>query len=168
MGTPYSDIKIIDSQAVSIASELYGIKGAALALVGDVDFNFRIDSEENMYLLKVSRPDANQEYLKFQQEILQHVAKSDPDIVSAVPLPGLQGNYVSETKDESGNIRQVRLLTWVEGRLWSEVNPVSNKLLFSLGEEAGRLTLVLQGFKHPLARRDFEWDVASSGLDRYL
>ena len=44
MGTPYSDIKIIVSQAVNIASDLFGIKGGALALVGDVDFNFRIES----------------------------------------------------------------------------------------------------------------------------
>jgi Ser/Thr protein kinase RdoA (MazF antagonist) len=163
MGTPYSDIKIIVSQAVNIASDLFGIKGGALALVGDVDFNFRIESEDNMYLLKVSRPGANQEYLEFHQEILQHVANGDSDIVSPVPLPDLQGNYISETKDESGNIRKVRLLTWLDGRLWSGVNPVSNKLLFSLGEEAGRLTLVLQGFKHPLAKRNFEWDLARSG-----
>jgi len=160
MRTDYPKIKITRQQAERITDELFGKKGVALTLVGDVDFNFRIDSEDNMYLLKVSRPDANQEYLDFQQEILHHVAKSDPEIISPVPLPDLQGNFISETADESGNLRKVRLLTWVEGRLWSGVNPVTNSLLFSLGEEAGRLTKALQGFEHPLALRNFEWDIA--------
>jgi len=163
MGTPYSDIKIIVSQAVNIASDLFGIKGGALALVGDVDFNFRIESEDNMYLLKVSRPDTDAAYLEFQQAILQHVANSDVEIISPVPLPDRQGSYISETEDTFGNVRKVRLLTWVEGRLWSGVNPVNNSLLFSLGEEAGRLTNALQGFKHPLVSRDFEWDLPQAG-----
>ena len=163
MTTDYPKIKITGQQAEGIVSELFGIKGAALSLPGELDFNFRIESKGKRYLLKVGRPDANYEYLEFQQAILQHVAESNREIVSPVPLPDLQGIYISETKDDSGNIRMVRLLTWVEGRLWSGVNPVNNRLLYSLGEEGGRLSLALQGFEHPLALRDFEWDVARAG-----
>ena len=163
MNTSYPEIKISSSQATDITLKLYGLKGTALSLPGEVDFNFKIESEKGRFLLKVSRPDADLEYLGFQQEILQHVAESDPEITSPVPIPDFQGNYISETKDESGNIRMVRLLTWMEGRLWSGVNPVNNNLLFSLGEEAGRLSKALHGFEHSLALRDFEWDVARAG-----
>ena len=159
----YPKIKITSQQAESIVYELFGKKGMAHALPGELDFNFRIDSKGKKYLLKVGRPDANQEYLEFQQAILHHVAESNQEIISPVPLPDLHGNYISDIKDNSGNIRKVRLLTWVEGRVWSGVNPVSNNLLFSLGEEAGRLSLALQGFEHPLAHRGFEWDVARAG-----
>ena len=159
----YPKIKITSQQAESIVFELFGKKGVAHALPGELDFNFRLDSKGKKYLLKVGRPDANQEYLEFQQAILHHVAESNQEIISPVPLPDLQGNYISDIKDNSGNIRKVRLLTWVEGRVWSGVNPVTNNLLFSLGEEAGRLSLALQGFDHPLAHRGFEWDVARAG-----
>ena len=30
-------------------------------------------------------------------------------------------------------------------------------------KQAGKLTAALQGFDHPLAQRDFEWDVAQAG-----
>jgi len=116
--------------------------------------------------LKISRPGADAAILKFQQEILQYVAKNDTEITSPVPLPDLMGNYISETADETGNIRKVRLLTWVEGRLWSGVNPVNHRLLYSLGEKAGQLTKALQGFEHSLAFRNFEWDVARAGWTR--
>jgi len=162
----YTKTKISESRATSIAFELYGIKGRAVSLPGEVDLNYRIKTVSESYLLKIGRPEADSEYLKFQQTILQHVAKSDPEIISPVPIPNLHGSYISEIKDEEGTMRQVRLLTWVEGRLWSSVNPITNHLLHSLGEEAGRLTKTLQGFEHPQANRSYEWDVAQAGWTR--
>ena len=67
MSIKYSEIIITNNQAAGIAFELYGIQGRAVSLPGEVDFNFRIDSEDGKYLLKVSRPDADLEYLVFQQ-----------------------------------------------------------------------------------------------------
>jgi len=162
----YKNIKISDKQAISIVSELYGIQGKAAPLPGELDLNFKIKAPTETFLLKVSRPGTDAAYLEFQQAILQFVTNSDSRITSPVPIADLQGNFISEIKDEAGNIRKVRLLTWIDGRLWSAVNPVSNNLLFSLGEEAGHLTNGLQGFEHPLALRDFEWDVAQAGWTR--
>lgn len=162
----FSEIQISEKQAEDIARSLFGIRGKALSLPGELDFNFRIKAADKSYLLKVGRPEIKQDYLEFQQGILQHVAQSNTRIISPVPLPDLQGNYISETRDEAGNIRKVRLLSWVEGRLWSGVNPIGNRLLYSLGEEAGRLSKSLEGFKHPLAERDFEWDLAQAGWTR--
>ena len=166
MKTDYPNMKITVRQAEDITEELYGIRGKATALPGERDFNFRISAEGKRYLLKVSRPDARQDFLEFQQQLLQQVAASGTNVRSPVPFPDLRGNPISETRDEKGQIRKVRLLSWIEGRLWSEVNPVSNRMLSSLGEEAARLTLALQGFEHPLAEREFEWDLANAAWTR--
>ena len=122
--TSYPKVLITDEEARQIALDLYGISGEVFALPGWIDFNFRIEAEDRSYLLKVGRPDTKQDSLEFQLAILKHVAQSNTGIISPVPLPDLQGNYISETTDDSGTIRKIRLLTWVEGRLWSGVNPV--------------------------------------------
>ena len=166
MSTAYPNAKISEHEAGQIAEGLYGMEGSIQALPGEIDFNFRIETEGKSYLLKVGRPGANLDYLEFQQAILQHVAKSDCGIISPVPVPDLQGSYISITRDAEGNKRYVRLLTWVEGRLWSGVNPLGEKQLYSLGEEAGRLTGALKGFQHPLTVRDFEWDLAQAAWTR--
>lgn len=163
MSTIYPDFLISNTQAENISLDLFGIQGKAIPLPGELDINFRIESVKASFLLKVSRPDTSADYLEFQQAILQHVERSDPELNSPIPLPDLHGSYVSETTDESGTVRKVRLLSWVEGRLWSGVNPISHSLLFSLGKEAGRLSLALRDFKHSLTERDFEWDVARAG-----
>ena len=166
MSTGYPEITISSSQATDITLKLYGLKGTALSLPGFEDFNFRIESEKGRFLLKVSRPDADQEYQEFQQEILQYVAEHNEGIESPVPIADIHGNLISEYTDQAGNTRKVRMLTWMEGRLWSGVNPVKDALLFSLGEQAGRLTKGLQGFKHPFAMQESEWDVARSAWTR--
>jgi len=163
MKSDYPKVKITIQQAARIAEELYGITGKVASLPGEQDFNFKVTTEGKSYLLKVARPGADKEYLQFQQAILQHVIESDPGIITPAPLCDLRGNYISETADAEGNKRKVRLLNWIEGRLWSGVNPKRDGLLFSLGREAGRLTNALQGFDHPLAFRNFEWDVARAG-----
>ena len=166
MDTVYSHIKISEKEAEHIAYELYGIRAKAVSLPGELDFNFRINSEKERFLLKVSRPDTDLKYLEFQQEILQYVASSELGIQSPHPLPDVHGKLLSEYADPSGKVRKVRLLSWMEGRLWSSVNPIKEDLLLSLGEQAGRLTRALQGFAHPLAQREFEWDVARAGWTR--
>ncbi len=155
----YAAIKITTAQAEEILASNYGITGIAKELPGELDFNFRIDvSGSPSYIVKVSRPDADVAYIEYQQALLRHVGtqlETSPRI-----LRDKKGNSLVRIKDEQGEERLVRVLTWVAGRMWSEVNPVSNGLLGSLGTEAARVMMALKGFDHPQAHRAFEWDVA--------
>ncbi|MGK0386681.1 MAG: Ser/Thr protein kinase RdoA (MazF antagonist), partial [Patiriisocius sp.] len=57
---------ISNSEAISIAHNLYTITGAVTRLPGDEDFNFKITTESNkVYLLKISAADQQEEILKF-------------------------------------------------------------------------------------------------------
>ena len=159
----YTDIKISIPQAEQILFQLYGIKGKASELPGEIDFNFRIKVKDGEgYILKISRPNEDENYLDFQAKILQHVETNGKNLIAPKVINDTNGNSISEIDDELGNNRKVRLLTWVPGRIWSSVNPQLNDLRFSLGEQCGLITKALQGFSHPEANRDFVWDVAQS------
>ena len=162
MGENYLSISIQIDQASKIAKSLYQVSGEVISLPGEIDFNFCIKSDSGSYLLIISRPEADVEFIEFQQELLDHVAKTSASINVPVTFPDQDGNFISEITDESGNARRVRLLSWIEGRIWSSVNPITNRLLYSLGEQAGRLTNALKGFDHTMAKRKFEWDVAQA------
>jgi 4-aminobutyrate aminotransferase-like enzyme/Ser/Thr protein kinase RdoA (MazF antagonist) len=162
MGVDYLSIQIKIDQAEKIVKDLYQIDGKAIALPGELDFNFRIKTETDSYILKICRPDEVVSYIEFQQELLNHVANSKDEIDAPKTFPDRDGNFISEITDAAGNVRKVRLLSWMDGRLWSSVNPIQDNLLFSLGEETGKLTNALQGFDHPEAHREFVWDVAQA------
>ena len=157
----YSKIKITADQAIKIAAENFNVQGRAKTLPGEIDFNFKIDaSDGKQYILKVSRPNENGDYLDFQQKLLLYASEHAKDLTSPEVIPDSQGNLISEINDDFGQIRKVRLLSWISGRVWSGVNPQLDDLRYSLGEQCGRLTRALQGFDHPEAHREFVWDVA--------
>ncbi len=159
----YGILKITTEQAQEITEQLFGIKGVAFPLPGEVDFNFRIKTNKGHgYILKVSRPEEDTDYLDYQQQLLLYVEQRAEGIISPKVIKDASGNMVSNYMDEQGKLRKVRLLSWVPGRIWSGVNPQLDDLRFSLGEQCGLLTNALSGFDHPQARRNFEWDVSQS------
>ena len=159
----YNQIKISIQQAEKILFELYGIKGNASLLPGYVDFNFRIKvTNKEGFILKISRPKENKKYLEFQQHLLQFIKNESKNLIAPKPIKDKNNNLISEIIDEYDNQRSVRLLTWVSGKVWSSVNPQLEDFRFSLGKQCGLLTKVLQGFDHPEAHYNFEWDIAQS------
>lgn len=163
MEEDYLSIQIPVDQATTIARSLYKISGEVIALPGEIDFNFRIFSDSGSFLLKISRPEANVELIDFQHSLLNHLAGSEIHLKVPRICQDQDGKLVSELKDESGHVRKVRLLTWIEGRTWSTVNPITDRLLYSLGKQGGRFTEALKGFDHAMAKRKFDWDVAQAG-----
>ncbi|MDD7914848.1 phosphotransferase [Polaribacter ponticola] len=159
----YNAIKITTQKAEEILFDVFKIKGTATSLPGEIDFNFRIkvDNSEG-YILKISRPNEDENYLDFQQKLLQYVAENGEDLIAPKVVNEKEGKAIATIKDDFGNHRKVRLLTWISGRVWSSVNPQLNNLRFSLGKQCGLLTASLKGFNHKKATREFVWDVAQS------
>ncbi|MGB6153833.1 MAG: aminotransferase class III-fold pyridoxal phosphate-dependent enzyme [Pricia sp.] len=159
----FASLNISPQKAESLALALFNVHGSATPLPGYIDFNFRIKGDDgDGHILKISRPDENWAYLDFQQQLLLHVAQNGHGLIAPRVVTDTEGNKISSFLDTAGNQRMVRLLSWVPGRLWGDVNPQLDDLRYSLGECCGRLTQALQGFDHPQAHRDFEWDVARS------
>ncbi len=150
-------------QAEELCLKEYAIKGTASVLPGELDHNYKIETENNRsYILKINRPGTNPEYLDFQEKLLLHIQKKQHDIKFPSIIPTTSGNYSFTFKDAENEIRSVRLLEWIDGRLWSSVNPQSDQLRFSLGAACGEITKLLQGFHHSVASRKFDWDIAQA------
>lgn len=159
----YDNLKISNQQAEDILFKLFQIKGKATALPGELDFNFRIKVDNGPgYILKISRPNENENYLDFQQQLLQFVADHGRNLMAPKVISDTNGNAISKITDDFGKERHVRLLSWVSGRVWSGVNPQLDDLRYSLGKQCGLLTQALQRFDHAEAHRGFDWDVAQS------
>jgi len=157
----YSALQISIAEAERIAFNIYGLNGKATILNGELDFNFKLSiSEKEAYVLKISRPDQLLDYLDFQQQLLRYIAQNDPNLIVPKVVLDQNGNAVSHYLDTHNQTRYVHLLTWIEGRLWSSVNPKTDQLRYDLGRKGGLLTKALQGFDHPQAHRKIDWDNA--------
>ncbi len=156
---PYSDIKITIEEAEAISKSLFNIQGQVIELHGELDFNFKIKTSNENFMLKITRPSVDKNFVEFQANLLVHISKQDKSAQFPRLIKDKDEKDVSEYRDQNGQTRWVRLLSWVDGRLWSNVNPHSEQLLYSLGKKSGLLTRYLKDFDHPVAHRKFDWDI---------
>lgn len=159
----FTVLQVSIEEAERIALQHYGIQGEFSILPGEVDFNFKVKTREGTsYILKISRPDADRTYLEYQQKLLVHIAQADAEIAVPKLVPNNSGEEITKAANRNGDVRMVRLVTWVDGRIYHSVNPQLDGLRESLGASCGKIATALQNFDHPYAQRDFDWDIAQS------
>ena len=112
-------------------------------------------SKENI-LNEITELYENRTYLDFQEKILLHLKNIEaPDIIK-----NSEEDFITSFKDKTGKNYSIRLLSWISGRVWSTVNPITGLLRESLGERCGQITEKLKSFNHKYSRRHSEWDLS--------
>ncbi|WP_235906029.1 aminotransferase class III-fold pyridoxal phosphate-dependent enzyme [Patiriisocius marinistellae] len=149
-------------EAKKLIALYFGLKGNVSKLPGDVDLNYKFesDSSEN-FLFKISNSN-NAEFEDFQNKILAHLREEK----LAFETPKLY--YFEQTKDN----RFLRLQGWVSGRVWATINPKTIALRKDLGSKAGAISQALKSFTHPASNNKHDWDIANAlwtldHLDRF-
>ena len=145
-----------------LVEEYYGIKGNATKLDGELDLNFKISANDSQYFLKIYNQSINIEFAKFQENIFKKLDKTLEKKVYPKQLLNTKGNAISSYCDKNNRIRFFRLNSWIDGRLWSEVNPITNTLRKKLGRSAGKLTKSLESLKIIDNNYNTDWDLAKS------
>lgn len=142
---------------------LFGIRPVDITpLPGELDLNFFVRSSEDIsFILKISHVGEQWAELDMQNQAMLYLHQHPCGLQLPVVLQNLEGEYISRIEDEVGNERLIRLLTWVDGRVWAKVNPHSPQLIQSLGTACGSLLASLQGFDHAAAHRWYKWDLAN-------
>lgn len=153
------------SLAEDLVYRLFGVKGQISTLPGYEDNNFRIQTQDGVdYLLKMAAAGTPKEYLELQNQTLLHVADRLPEMHWNRPLPDHNGDLLVTVEDALGQPRWVRLLSWVPGTPWEDVDTEDEALCRHLGSFLARLDLALMDFDHPAAHREMSWDF--TGLSR--
>ena len=99
--------------------------------------------------------------IDYQIKILDHLNK-DCSIDIASNIKTVKGEKFCIEKDSQGDDRCIRLLSWINGRLWSSVNPIEKELRIELGSKTALLSQSLEKFKHHYSNRKIDWDISNS------
>ncbi|MBL6446995.1 aminotransferase class III-fold pyridoxal phosphate-dependent enzyme [Fulvivirga sp. 29W222] len=144
-----------------LISEYYGISGKLKALQGEADENYLMESDGGeKYSVKISSANISEKEVEFQTVLLDYLDGKTGLILPKV-VKSLNKNAY-EKVDLKGEPKILRLLTWVPGRLYADMNPQNSGLLISLGKACGELSKTLTGFDHPEAHRKQLWDPAQA------
>ena len=153
-----------NSEAVRLATELYGLTTTAQKLPGEYDYNFHLTADNGAeYVLKVMRSGCERALIEMQCQAFAYLAEHSPSLLLPRVFPTLQGESLATVKTDAGSEHLVWLLNYVPGDLFAKANPHTPEMLFSLGSLLGQLNAALAGFSHPAAQREMKWDLARAG-----
>ncbi|WP_018235461.1 aminotransferase [Ensifer sp. BR816] len=149
-------------EAKTILLEHYGLSGDVAELGSQQDRNYRIDTGEGRFVLKIARADYERVELEAQNAVLRHLGtKPNAPMVPKV-IPARDGEEIVTAAVRDGSY-QFRLLTYLEGTPLTRRTHLSAETVSALGDLAGRLAVALADFDHPGLERQLQWDLRRAG-----
>ena len=146
----------------ALASEYYGINAEVSTLAGELDLNFYLSSDTgSRYILKLHSASTDSAVLEMQDSALEFIASNDPSL-GTPRIIYTNDNKASALLDLNEQPYTLRLLSWLDGNLWSTATLDDLESFWSLGRYLARLDKVLGSFKHSGGSREFLWDMRKS------
>ncbi len=148
--------------AAALLAEHYGLSGTLSPLASERDQNFKVETAEGTFILKIVNAAEPEVESDFQTALLAHLGANAGDLPVPHIRPALSGASLASTIGPHGARHRIRLVSWVEGRPLAETER-SDAALHALGRMLGRFDAALKGFMHPGALRDLDWDIRHAG-----
>lgn len=161
---PAPQFSAVDAE--KLAKDVFGISASASELDSERDCNFRLKTgAESDWILKIvnaSEPNVESE---FQTALLHHLSNANSKLTVPHLKPSLSGDMLASAVAGSGENHALRLVGWLPGTPLAQVTRTFD-LMRNLGRSLGELDDALQGFIHPGALRDLDWDLRHAGRAR--
>lgn len=143
--------------AAHVARTLYALQAVAHPLPSERDQNFRLDTPDGRFVLKIANATESRTLLEAQSAAMAHVSALG---LSPTVLPSIDGALITELPGP----HLVRLLTWQPGVTFASMRRHGASLLEDFGRRLGEFDRALSTFDHPAIHRRFHWDLAT-GVD---
>ena len=145
-----------------LVQEEYCISGNATKINSELDLNFKISTKDSQYYLKIYNKCIDVKFAEFQEDILKQLNNSRKNKLYPKQILNKKGNAISCFYNKNNETRFFKLNSWIEGRLWFEVNPITDSLRLKLGQAVGNLTKSLSNLKIIDCNYNTDWDLSKS------
>lgn len=151
---------VTPDDAAAIAAAHFGLAGRISELGSNQDRNFRIDTGDARYVLKLANPVFSADELRAQNAALRALAGSGIRIPEVIATTGGDELIGVEVR---GTALFARVLRYLDGDPLTDVGRPSREQLRTLGALAGRVAAGLSPLRHPGLDRTTQWDARVSG-----
>lgn len=161
---PAPQFSAIDAER--LAKEFFGVSASASELDSERDCNFRLKTgTESDWILKIVNASEPKVESEFQTALLHHLSNAKSRLAVPHLKASLSGDVLAQAVAEGGEEHALRLVGWLPGTPLAQVTRTFD-LMRNLGRSLGELDHALQGFIHPGALRDLDWDLRHAGRAR--
>lgn len=152
-------VQLSDAQIIAVVQQRYDFAARIQRLPGEYDTNALITHPDGQrYVLKIMHPSRDAAFVEMQIAVLNHIASHTTHLPIQRVIPQQTGAlWAYQQIDAQPQI--VWMLTYLDGTLYADANPIDDALVGNLGGVLGELSQVLALFAHPATHRELQWDV---------
>jgi 4-aminobutyrate aminotransferase-like enzyme/Ser/Thr protein kinase RdoA (MazF antagonist) len=157
---PAGRVQLDPTSVALLLQQHYGLTVIAQhELGGETDHNIKITAADGAsYALKVSAGSPEHPTIRWQMEVLRHLAVSVPEVGVPRLVPSLSGAELVEVGTADAPA-VARLLQWLDGTMLVALDQHPAALLRDLGRAAAQLTSALSGIEAPTDLPSHDWDI---------
>jgi 4-aminobutyrate aminotransferase-like enzyme/Ser/Thr protein kinase RdoA (MazF antagonist) len=140
----------------------YGLSGTLSELGSQQDRNYRIDTGQSRYVLKICRAEYAIVELEAQNAAIRHLKTKDNALRVPAVIPSLSGEEIVDLTLHDQEYR-VRLLEYLDGQSLTGRKHLPVTSISALGALCARLASDLSDFDHLGLDRNLQWDLRRAG-----
>ncbi|HKS13030.1 MAG TPA: aminotransferase [Pseudomonas sp.] len=144
-----------EAQAHDLLRSCYALEGTLQSLGSQQDLNFRVDSAQGRFVLKVCHASYAEVELEAQHAALAYLRER------GLPVPAVRPAGTGEkllALQVDGQPLRARLLDYVHGQPLTRLKHMPVRLMSELGTLCAQVDNALAGFDHPGLERTLQWD----------
>jgi len=164
METPITYSPKFDVQSVEqFIFENYGIQGEISLLSSERDQNFKITTDRQKFIFKISNPNDGLELLDLQNRMMIKLNEDVRKDITTAPIFNKKNKYLSIISQEDKDYN-CRLLTFIDGDLIADLEKLSHDQLVELGDLYAEIDKSLFNIKTSELEGPFVWDLQFASM----
>lgn len=149
-------------QIIQLVQDHYQLTVTAKSLTGEYEYNYLVQTPQGeKFIFKIASDEHSYDFFDAQVKIVQHLSQSPVANKFYAFLPNTLGKELT-TIQWQGNTYYLRLLSFLAGDFWVNLNQRSDELHINFGEFLGTMDKSLQHFSHSAMHRYYLWDISNA------
>ncbi|WP_435579000.1 aminotransferase class III-fold pyridoxal phosphate-dependent enzyme [Gilvibacter sp.] len=138
----------------------YHLEGSLELLYGEFTLNYKFTtSSGEKFLVKLGPTNQEQDSASFEQPLLEFLSNQGLKVPKVIAT---QTGELHTYGSFDNHRRSLRIISWIDGKLWSGINPHAEKLRQELGQLTGQLLNALSLYKEKGESLNPTWELNSS------
>ena len=152
-------VTVTPASADDVAAALWtywALMGRLELVAGERDTNFKLDTGQGQFLVKVTHPDETDVAVEAQVAVLEHINERNPALPVQTLVRQINGDRLLRYPADPR--RSMRVVTYLDGPLRRHT-PWQDTIAPAIGAMAAELADTLATFQHPGCEQALLWDL---------
>ncbi len=153
--------KFNNEQVLQLLKQHYGLDGQLSELVSYADLNKKFTTAcGQCFVVKIANSQQSFDQLDFENQVMSKLTKSDLSIHTPKLQKTIDTNALMVKISDADNQQcWMRLITFLDGQLWADVDTSDLKYSSSLGRNLAQIDTLLATIEHHASRDYLDWDL---------